>query len=166
MGQLIRVGVLTISDKCSRGEREDLSGPAVKAALPSDKFVVVLEAVVPDDKKTITETLRRWCDEYDCSVILTTGGTGFSPRDVTPEATGKVLDRLAPNISQFLLWEGLKQTPFAVLSRGVAGIRGATLIVNLPGSPSGASDGTQSLVPLLPHAVDVLNVQETGHPTS
>ena len=161
---LIRVGVLTISDRCSRGEREDLSGPAIKSALPPDNFVVALEAVVPDDKKIIAETLRRWCDEYDCAVILTTGGTGFSPRDVTPEATGKVLDRMAPNLSQFLLWEGLKQTPFAALSRGVAGLRGATLIVNLPGSPSGASDGTQSLVPLLPHAVDVMKVQETGHP--
>ena len=90
-----------------------MSGPAIKNALPGDKFVVALEAVVPDDKKTIAETLRRWCDEYDCAVILTTGGTGFSPRDVTPEATGKVLERRAPNISQFLLWEGLKQTPFA-----------------------------------------------------
>lgn len=165
MGDIIRVGVLTISDRCSRGEREDLSGPAIKAALPGEGFVIALEAIVPDDKKAISDTLRRWCDEYDCSVILTTGGTGFSPRDVTPEATGEVLDRLAPNLSQFLLWEGLKQTPFAALSRGIAGIRGATLIVNLPGSPSGASDGAQSLVPLLPHAVDVLRVQETGHPT-
>ena len=165
MGELIRVGVLTVSDRCSAGEREDLSGPAIKDNLPTDKFVVALEAVVPDEKRVIAETLRRWADEYECDVILTTGGTGFSPRDVTPEATGKVLERAAPNISQFLLWESLKQTPFAALSRGVAGVRGATLIVNLPGSPSGAKDNTASLVPLLPHAVDVLRVRETGHPT-
>ena len=164
MGELIRVGILTISDRCSRGEREDLSGPAVKAALPEDMFVVALEAIVPDDKKTIAETLKRWCDEYECHVILTTGGTGFSPRDVTPEATGKVLHRAAPNLSQFLLWEGLKHTPFAALSRGVAGVRGTTLIVNLPGSPAGASEGTAGLVPLLPHTVDVLHAREIGHP--
>ena len=164
MGERIRVGVLTVSDRCSRGEREDLSGPAVKAGLSDDQFVVALEAIVPDDKKTIADTLKRWADEYGCDVILTTGGTGFSPRDVTPEATTKVVDRDAPNISQYLLWESLKQTPFAALSRGVAGVRGATLIVNLPGSPSGAKDNTVSLVPLLPHAVDVLRVRETGHP--
>ena len=162
--ELIRVGVLTVSDRCSQGVREDLSGPAVKESLPAEAFVVALEAVVPDDKKVIGDTLRRWCDEYGCDVILTTGGTGFSPRDVTPEATEKVLDRAAPNISQFLLWEGLKRTPFAALSRGTAGIRGATLIVNLPGSPSGARENTAALVPLLPHAVDVLRVRETEHP--
>lgn len=164
MGELIRVGVLTVSDRCSLGEREDQSGPAIKNSLPGDKFVVALEAIVPDDKKIIADTLKRWSDEYECDVVLTTGGTGFSPRDVTPEATTKVLDRDAPNISQYLLWESLKQTPFAALSRGVAGVRGATLIVNLPGSPSGAKDNTVSLVPLLPHAVDVLRVRETEHP--
>ena len=165
MAEVVRVGVLTISDRSSRGEREDLSGPAIKAALSSEHFVIALEAVVPDNKKTITDTLRRWCDEYGCDVILTTGGTGFSPRDVTPEATRKALDRDAPNISQFLLFEGLKLNPFAALSRGVAGVRGTTLIVNLPGSPSGAKDGAASLAQLLPHAVDVLRVRETDHPT-
>lgn len=163
---MIRVGVLTISDRCSRGEREDESGPAIQAALPTDQYVVALQAVVPDDKKTISETLRRWCDEYACDIVLTTGGTGLSPRDVTPEATQKVLERDAPNIMAFLLQKGLKQTPFAALSRGVAGTRGTTLIVNLPGSPSGARDNTLSLLPLLPHAVDVLKAQETGHPES
>lgn len=165
MAEVVRVGVLTISDRSSRGEREDLSGPAIKAALSAEHFVIALEAVVPDDKKIITDTLRRWCDEYGCDVILTTGGTGFSPRDVTPEATRKALDRDAPNISQFLLFEGLKLNPFAALSRGVAGVRGATLIVNLPGSPSGAKDGAASLAQLLPHAVDVLRVRETDHPS-
>jgi molybdopterin adenylyltransferase len=161
----IRVGVLTVSDRCSRGEREDLSGPAVKDALAGEQFVIALEAVVPDDKRAIADTLRRWCDEYGCDVVLTTGGTGLGPRDVTPEATQKVLDRDAPGLSRFLLSEGLKQTPFAALARGVAGVRGATLIVNLPGSPSGARDGAASLAPLLPHAVDVLRARETDHPT-
>ena len=165
MSEVVRVGVLTISDRSSRGERKDLSGPAIKAALSTENFVIALEAVVPDDKKTITDTLRRWCDEYGCDVILTTGGTGFSPRDVTPEATRKALDRDAPNISQFLLFEGLKLNPFAALSRGISGVRGATLIVNLPGSPSGAKEGAVSLAPLLPHAVDVLRVREIDHPS-
>ena len=124
MGDVIRVGVLTVSDRCSRGEQEDQSGPAIQAALPTEGFVTALYAVVPDDKKVISDTLRRWCDDYSCDVILTTGGTGFSPSDVTPEATQKVLDRDAPNLSQFLLFESLKRSPFAALSRGAAGVRG------------------------------------------
>lgn len=166
MAELIRVGVLTISDRCSRGEREDESGPAIQAALPPEQFVVALQGVVPDDKKLIVETLRRWCDDYACDVVLTTGGTGLGPRDVTPEATQKILERNAPNLMPFLLAEGLKKTPFAALSRGMAGTRGTTLIVNLPGSPSGARDNAVSLLPLLPHAVDVLKARETGHPES
>ncbi len=164
MGNIIRVGVLTVSDRCSRGEQQDLSGPAIQDALPQDGFVVALQAIVPDDKKAIAETLRRWCDDYACDVILTTGGTGFSPRDVTPEATAKVVERQADNLSQYLLLEGLKHTPFAALSRGVAGTRGRTLIVNLPGSPAGAGDGARSLLPLLPHTVAVLRDEATDHP--
>lgn len=160
----IRVGVLTVSDRCSQGEQEDLSGPAVQAALPPDGFVVALQAVVPDEQKAISATLRRWCDDYHPDLVLTVGGTGFGPRDVTPEATRKVLEREAANLAQFVLWEGLKQTPFAALSRGLAGIRGGTLIVNLPGSPEGARSGTECLAPLLPHAVAVLRREETGHP--
>ena len=161
---VIRVGVLTVSDRCHRGEQQDLSGPAIQAALPPEGYVTVLQAVVPDEKKTIADTLRRWCDDFACDVILTTGGTGFSPRDVTPEATEKVLERQAANLGQYLLAEGLKQTPFAALSRGLAGTRGRTLIVNLPGSPAGAGDGTRSLLPLLPHTVAVLRDEATDHP--
>ncbi len=164
MEDLIRVGVLTVSDRCHRGEQPDLSGPALQAALPAGQFVVALQGIVPDDKQVIADTLRRWCDDYHCHVILTTGGTGFSPRDVTPEATRKVIQREALNLSQYVLWEGLKHTPFAALSRGIAGMRGATLIVNLPGSPQGAREGAECLVPLLPHAVDVALRRETGHP--
>lgn len=164
MAELIRVGVLTVSDRCFGNEQQDLSGPAIQQALPPAQFVVALQGVVPDDKRAIGDTLRRWCDDYQCDVILTTGGTGFSPRDVTPEATRKVIQREALNISQFVLWEGLKHTPFAALSRGIAGLRGATLIVNLPGSPQGAREGAECLVPLLPHAVDVALRRETSHP--
>jgi molybdopterin adenylyltransferase len=164
MADLIRVGVLTVSDRCFGDKQPDLSGPAIGQALPADRFVVALQGIVPDDKRAIADTLRRWCDDYQCDVILTTGGTGFSPRDVTPEATRKIIQREALNISQFVLWEGLKHTPFAALSRGIAGLRGATLIVNLPGSPQGAREGAECLVPLLPHAVDVALRRETSHP--
>ncbi len=164
MAEVIRVGVLTVSDRCFGGEQQDLSGPAIQQALPADQFVVALQGVVPDDKRVIADTLRRWCDDYQCDVILTTGGTGFSPRDVTPEATRKIIQREALNLSQYVLWEGLKHTPFAALSRGIAGMRGATLIVNLPGSPQGAREGAECLVLLLPHAVDVALRRETSHP--
>lgn len=160
----VRVGILTVSDRCAAGQQEDLSGPAVQAQLSEEDFVVVLYAVVPDEKKILTETLKRWADQFQCDVILTTGGTGFSPRDVTPEATAKVIDRDAANISQYLLIKGVEVNSVAALSRGIAGVRGSTLIVNLPGSPKAAAQCAGWLSPLLPHAVDVMRSRETNHP--
>lgn len=160
----IRVGILTVSDRCSRAEAEDKSGPAVAEALSAGDCRVVATHIVPDEPAEIVSILARWADDSVCDLILTTGGTGFSPRDTTPEATRQVIEREAPNLAMLLLVEGLKTTPFAALSRGIAGIRGNTLIVNLPGSPAGARDGASALLPLLPHAIDVLKAQESGHP--
>jgi molybdopterin adenylyltransferase len=162
----VRVGVLTVSDRCSRNEAIDESGPAVVAALPVPDFVVGYTAVVPDSKRIVAETLKRWVDEFDCDVVLTTGGTGLAPKDVTPEATAAVIDREAANIAAYLLFENIKITPFAALSRGIAGIRKQTLIVNLPGSPAGARQGAQILVPLLNHAVAILRGTAATHPTT
>lgn len=153
-----------MSDRCSRGEAADKSGPAIAEALSPGVYEVVERNVVPDEPGEIAAVLVKWADSGHCDLILSTGGTGFSPRDITPEATRKVIEREAPNLAQFLLTEGLKSTPFAALSRGIAGIRGRTLIVNLPGSTAGARDGTTALLPLLPHAIDVLKSQEQGHP--
>lgn len=162
----VTVGVLTISDRCSRDEAKDESGPAIVACLSSPEFIVRYTAIVPDRQKVIASTLRRWVDEYDCDVILTTGGTGLSPRDVTPEATAKVITREAAIIAAYLLNESIKITPFAALSRGIAGVRKQSLIVNLPGSPSAARQMTDFLTPLLVHAVQILREKEGGHPTS
>ena len=152
----IRVGVLTVSDRCSSGEQEDVSGKDVQNALPAETYIIALYAVVADDKKIITDTLKRWVDVYECDLILTTGGTGFSKRDVTPEATLRVIERTAPGLVQLLLAKGIKNHPFAALSRPVAGIRGETIIINLPGSPSGAKDGVKALLPVIPHAISIL----------
>ncbi|HEX5324677.1 MAG TPA: MogA/MoaB family molybdenum cofactor biosynthesis protein [Capsulimonadaceae bacterium] len=160
----IRVGVLTVSDRCSRGEAQDKSGPAIIDSLPPGQYHVALAQIVPDDPDEICAALTRWADESLCDLILTTGGTGFSPRDVTPEATRRVIEREAAGIAILLAQEGLKKTPFAALSRGTAGIRAGAVIINLPGSPAGAREGVQALLPILPHAVDVLKNREQGHP--
>jgi molybdenum cofactor synthesis domain-containing protein len=159
---MIRVGILTVSDRCARGEREDISGAAIASGLPPDDYEVFLRVVVADDEGEIAMNLVAMCDA-GCDVVLTTGGTGFAPRDVTPEATVSILDRNAPGISELLRADGLRKIPTAALGRGIAGIHERTLIVNLPGSPSAVRDGIATLLPLLPHAVALLRGESAGH---
>ncbi len=162
----IRVGILTVSDRSSRGERPDASGPALAAAVQDRGWEVVRQGILPDDLQALKQALADWCDSGEMDVLLTTGGTGFSPRDVTPEATLAVIERPTPGLAEAMRAEGLKVTPHAMLSRAVAGIRGQTLIVNLPGSPKGAMENLQVVLPVLPHAVELLRSDpgaEAGH---
>jgi molybdenum cofactor synthesis domain-containing protein len=152
----IRVAVLTVSDKGARGERVDTSGPAIRALAREAGAAVVAEGLVADEPGEISDRLRGWCDGGAVDVVITTGGTGFSARDVTPEATMAVLERYAAGVAEALRAAGLQRTPFAALSRGVAGIRGQTLIVNLPGSEKAVRENMETLLPLLPHAVAML----------
>lgn len=149
-----KVGVLTISDACSAGRREDTSGQSIVESLPPEVYTLVRRAIIPDEYSVIVETLRSWVGS--CDLILTTGGTGLSPRDVTPEATLAVIERPVPGISEALRIEGLKHTPMAILSRGVSGIAGQTLIINLPGSPKGVKEGMELLLPILEHALGIM----------
>ncbi|MCS6829780.1 MAG: MogA/MoaB family molybdenum cofactor biosynthesis protein [Armatimonadota bacterium] len=158
-----RAGVLTISDRCAAGEAEDVSGRVLEEALRQAGYEITRRAVLPDERMLIATWLREACDS--CDLVLTTGGTGFAPRDVTPEATRDVIERDAPGVAELLRLEGLKKTPFAALSRGVAGIRGRTLIINLPGSPRAALEGIEALLPLLPHALDLIQGQTATHPS-
>jgi len=152
----IRFGILTISDRSSRGEREDASGPALARLIQAEGWSIVKQAVIPDDESVIRETLIEWAEGDELSVITTTGGTGFSPRDVTPEATRAVIDREAPGLAEAMRAVSLKITPHAMLSRIVTGMRKKTLIVNLPGSPKGAVENLQVILPVLPHAIQLL----------
>ncbi len=155
----LRFGILTSSDRSARGERPDLSGPALADLVTSQGWRVVRTLVLPDELKALSETLSSWADQDDLDVILTTGGTGFAPRDVIPEATRKIIEREAPGLTEAMRQESLKKTPHAMLSRAVAGIRGRVLIVNLPGSPKGAVENLQVILPVLPHAVELLRDQ-------
>jgi len=149
---MITVAVLTLSDKGSKGEREDLSGPLIQNMLKSINAEVRFYDVLPDEKELIKEKLLEYAEKVD--LILTTGGTGLSPRDVTPEATLEVIDRQVSGIAEAMRFEGYKKTKRAMLSRAVAGVRGRTLIVNLPGSPKAVQENLEVIIDALPHAIE------------
>jgi molybdenum cofactor synthesis domain-containing protein len=152
----LRFGILTASDRCSRGERPDLSGPALVEAVTSHGWTVTCTAIQPDDRDLLSTTLAAWADGGEVDVILTTGGTGFAPRDVMPEATLQIIDRSAPGLAEAMRRSSLEKTPHAMLSRAVSGLRGRVLIINLPGSPRAALENLQVVVPVLEHAVELL----------
>jgi len=162
----MKVGILTVSDRAASGEYDDHSGPLIVDMIKSKtSWDIRKSTVVRDDIEDISETLLSWCDE-NLNLILTSGGTGFAPRDITPEATRKVIQKEAPGIAEALRYESLKLTRHAMLSRGVAGIRGQTLIINLPGNPKAVKESMDVLLPVLPHALDLLvgaEAAESGH---
>ena len=162
---MIRFGILTLSDRSSRGERADSSGPALASLIRDEGWSVVEELLLPDNESAIRDLLISWADSGEMDVILTTGGTGFSPRDVTPEATRVVIDREAPGLAEAMRAASLKVTPHAMLSRIVTGIRKKTLIINLPGSPKGAVENLQVITSVLPHAVQLLHEDPASEST-
>ena len=159
------VGILTISTKGAAGEREDASGEVIRELVtaPPLSAIVAERAIVSDDRAAIEQALRHWADESHLDLILTTGGTGLSPTDITPEATLATLDRQAPGIAEAMRRETMAKTPFAMLSRAVAGTRGATLIINLPGSPKGVRECLEVVMPVLPHAIELVSGRHTEH---
>lgn len=152
----LRFGILTLSDRSAKGVRADASGPALVDLIHAQNWSVLKQEILPDEESAIRITLSEWADSGDMDVILTTGGTGFAPRDITPEATRAVIEREAPGLAETMRAESMKKTPHAMLSRAIAGIRRHTLIVNLPGSPKGAVENLQTILPVLPHAVQLL----------
>ncbi len=153
---MFTAAVLTISDKGSRGQRVDTSGPVLVEGLSASGFEVTHTQIIPDDQELIKNTLIKFADDIGVNLVLTTGGTGFSPRDVTPEATEAVIERRTPGLTELARLESLKITPKAALSRAAAGIRNRTLIINMPGSPKAAKEHLEVLLPVLEHGLDIL----------
>ncbi len=161
---MITIGVLTISDGAARGERQDLSGARIRSLVEQlPEAVVRVSAIVPDELPQIAAILREWSDQQQLNLVFTTGGTGLAPRDVTPEATRTVLEREAPGIAEAMRAISLQHTRMAMLSRGLAGVRGRTLIINLPGSPKAVQECLEYILPTLPHAINLLTEGPAEH---
>ena len=153
---MIRTAVLTISDSCADGKRRDLSGQAIVDFLPGDRFEICQRKIIPDNQQIIAEELKKYSDKDKIDIVLTTGGTGLGPRDVTPEATVSICEKIVPGLGEILRAESYKRTPNAVLSRSVAGIRHNTLIINLPGSPKAVRECLEIIMDVLPHAIEMM----------
>jgi len=151
---VLKVGILTLSDKGSKGEREDLSGKLLKELCEKEGWVVLKYEIIPDEKETIVKILKNWCDKENLDFIVTTGGTGVYPRDVTPEATKEVLEKEIPGIPEYIRYISYPITPMAALTRGMAGVRKETLIINLPGSPKAIKEIFPKLIDIIKHAVE------------
>ena len=159
----VRVAVLTVSDEGAAGRREDTSGGLIVDWIGARGYELSAREIVPDETDLIAGLLAGWSDSGNIDLIITTGGTGLGPRDVTPEATRSVLEREAPGIAEAIRTDGRATTPYSLLSRGLCGVRGTTLIVNLPGSTGGVRGGVETLTPLIEHAVQLLRNEETDH---